>query len=77
MTRGICSSTPTTTMPPRMKFAALFQMVTRLCDAGHHQDGWDPSFGVPKTWEGKIRVMYEGDAYEEELEQDAAAGGHA
>ena len=18
-------------------------------DAGHHQDGWDPSFGVPKT----------------------------
>jgi hypothetical protein len=24
-------------------------------DAGHHQDGWNPSFGVPKTWEGKIR----------------------
>ena len=24
-------------------------------DAGHHQDGWDPSFGVPKTWEGKIQ----------------------
>ena len=24
-------------------------------DAGHHQDGWDPSFGVPKTWEGKTR----------------------
>ena len=24
-------------------------------DAGHHQDGWDPSFCVPKTWEGKIR----------------------
>ena len=24
-------------------------------DAGHHQDGWDPSFGVPNTWEGEIR----------------------
>lgn len=24
-------------------------------DAGHHQDGWDPSFGIPKTWEGKTR----------------------
>ena len=24
-------------------------------DAGHHQDGWDPSFGVPETWEGKTR----------------------
>ena len=24
-------------------------------DAGHHQDGWDPYFGVPKTWEGEIR----------------------
>ena len=24
-------------------------------DAGHHQDGWDPAFGVPKTWEGKTR----------------------
>jgi hypothetical protein len=24
-------------------------------DAGHHQDGWDPSFGIPKTWKGKTR----------------------
>jgi hypothetical protein len=24
-------------------------------DAGHHQDGWDPSFGVSKTWEGDVR----------------------
>lgn len=24
-------------------------------DAGHHQDNWSPYFGVPKTWEGKIR----------------------
>ena len=24
-------------------------------DAGHHQDGWDPSFGVLNSWEGKTR----------------------
>ena len=25
-------------------------------DAGHHQGGWDPSFGVPASWDGKVRV---------------------
>ena len=25
-------------------------------DAGHHQDGWDPSFGVPKTWEENFKI---------------------
>jgi hypothetical protein len=24
-------------------------------DVGHHQDGWDPTFGVPKTWDEKNR----------------------
>jgi hypothetical protein len=24
-------------------------------DAGHHQDGWNPYFGVPESGEGKIR----------------------
>ena len=24
-------------------------------DAGHHQDGWDPTFGVPETWDDKKR----------------------
>jgi len=25
-------------------------------DVGHHQGGWDPSFGVPASWDGKERV---------------------
>ena len=25
-------------------------------DAGHHQGGWDPSFGVPASWDGKEQV---------------------
>ena len=25
-------------------------------DAGHHQGGWDPSFGVQSSWDGKTRV---------------------
>ncbi|KIJ98355.1 hypothetical protein K443DRAFT_104066, partial [Laccaria amethystina LaAM-08-1] len=25
-------------------------------DAGHHQGGWDPSFGVQESWDGKKRV---------------------
>jgi len=26
-------------------------------DRGHHQGGWDPSFGVPASWNGKVRVV--------------------
>ena len=25
-------------------------------DAGYHQGGWEPSFGVPASWNGKERV---------------------
>ncbi|KIM36004.1 hypothetical protein M413DRAFT_14221 [Hebeloma cylindrosporum] len=25
-------------------------------DVGHHQDGWDPSFGVPENWDEKKRM---------------------
>jgi hypothetical protein len=25
-------------------------------DKGHHQGGWDPSFGVPASWNGKVRA---------------------
>ena len=25
-------------------------------DRGHHQWGWDPSFGVPASWNGKVRA---------------------
>jgi len=25
-------------------------------DRGHHQGGWDPSFGVPASWNGKVRA---------------------
>ena len=33
-------------------------------DAGYHQGGWDPSFGVPASWDGKERV---GDESEREV----------
>jgi hypothetical protein len=25
-------------------------------DAGHHQDGWNPYYGVPETWEGNLNL---------------------
>jgi hypothetical protein len=28
-------------------------------NSGHHQGGWDPSFGVPASWNGKERVESE------------------
>ena len=35
-------------------------------DAGHHQDGWDPTFGVPVTWDDTKR---EGSESEREVRQ--------
>ena len=38
-------------------------------DVGHHQEGWDPSFGVPACWDvsGTVRV---GSESEREVRQD-------
>ena len=37
-------------------------------DVGHHQGGWDPSFGVPASWDGKARV---GSESEREVRPDS------
>ena len=37
-------------------------------DAGHHQDGWNPYFGVPKTWEGNFKRGKTRDGSETEIE---------
>jgi hypothetical protein len=38
-------------------------------DAGH-QDGWDPYFGVPNTWEGKIREGIDNEIRSERIKKD-------
>jgi len=42
-------------------------------DMGHHQDGWDPTFGVPETWDEKKR---EGGESEHEVRQKPVRRSH-
>lgn len=39
-------------------------------DVGHHQGGWDPSFGVPASWEGNLKARM-GSESEREVRPDS------